>query len=83
LGVEDARYKARMVVNGYSQREGIDFNEVYSPVVKNISILVLLAMVALFDLKLEQLDVKTSFLHGELEKTIYMHKPEGFIVEGK
>ena len=42
----------------------------------------LLAMVALDDLKLEQLDVKTVFLHGELEESIYMSQPEGFIVEG-
>jgi hypothetical protein len=45
----------------------------FSPVVKHSSIRVLLAMVALFDLELEQPDVKTVFLHGELEETIYMH----------
>lgn len=55
----------------------------FSPVVKHSSIRVLLAMVALFDLELEQLDVKTAFLHGELEERIYMHQPEGFIVQGK
>jgi hypothetical protein len=82
-GVEDARFKARLVAKGYSQREGMDFNEVFSPVVRHSSIRVLLAMVALYDLELEQLDVKTAFLHGELEETIYMHQPEGFIVEGK
>ena len=40
-------------------------------------------MVALFDLELEQLDVKTAFLRGELEEQIFMHQPEGFIIEGK
>jgi hypothetical protein len=50
----------------------MDFNEIFSPVVKHSSIRVLLSMVALFDLDLEQLDVKTTFLHGELEETIYM-----------
>jgi hypothetical protein len=72
-GVEDAMFKARLVANGYSQREGIDFNEVFSPIVRHSSICVLLAMVALYDLELEQLDVKTIFLHSELEEIIYMH----------
>ena len=70
--VEAARYKARLVAKGFNQREEIDFNEVFSLVVKHSSIRVLLAMVALFDLELEQLDVKTAFLHGELEEKIYM-----------
>lgn len=74
-GVEAARFKARLVSKGYSQREGVDFNEVFSPVVKHSSIRVPLAMVALFDMELEQLDVKTAFLHGELEEQIYMHQP--------
>ncbi|KAE8702282.1 hypothetical protein F3Y22_tig00110483pilonHSYRG00048 [Hibiscus syriacus] len=77
-GVEATRFKAWLVDKGFSQKEGIDYNEVFSPVVKHSSILVLLAMVAKFDLELEQLDVKTAFLHGELEETIYMHQPEGF-----
>jgi hypothetical protein len=51
---------------------------VFSPVVKYSFIWVLLAMVALFDLELEQLDVKTTFLHGELKERIYMHQLEGF-----
>jgi hypothetical protein len=78
--VENARFKAQLVAKGYTQREGIDYNEVFSPVVKYSSIRVLLAMVAYFDLELEQLDVKTVFLHGELEEQIYMQQPEGFIV---
>jgi len=56
---------------------------VFSPVVHDTSIRMLLALVALQDLELEQLDVKTAFLHGELEEQIYMQQPEGFIVPGK
>jgi hypothetical protein len=82
-GVEDPRCKARLVVKGFNQKEGIDFNEIFSPVVRHTSIRVLLAFVALFDLELEQLDVKTAFLHGELEEEIYMEQPEGFIVPEK
>ncbi|KAL5757095.1 hypothetical protein ACOSQ2_021841 [Xanthoceras sorbifolium] len=82
-GIEDAKYKARLVAKGYSQVHGVDFNDVFSPVVKHSSIRVLLALVAMHNLELEQLDVKTAFLHGELEETIYMQQPEGFEIEGK
>ncbi|KAG9453140.1 hypothetical protein H6P81_006044 [Aristolochia fimbriata] len=82
-GVEDARYKARLVAKGYSQLPGVDFNDVFSPVVKHSSIRVVLALVAMHDLELEELDVKIAFLHGELEEQIYMHQPEGFVAEGK
>lgn len=78
-GVERARFKARLVARGFSQVEGVDFTEIFSPVVKHCSIRILLALVTQFNLELEQLDVKTAFLHGELEETIYMHQPEGFV----
>jgi hypothetical protein len=77
-GVEPARFKVRLVVKGFEQREGIDFNEVFSPVVRHTSIRVMLAIVALFDLELEQLDVKTAFLHADLDEEIYMTQPQGF-----
>ena len=60
-------YKARVVAKGYSQIEGVHFHEVFSPVVKHSSIRALIALVAMEDLVLHQLDVKTTFLHGELE----------------
>ncbi|KAH9659027.1 hypothetical protein KPL70_023708 [Citrus sinensis] len=79
----EIRYKARLVAKGYAQKEGIDYNEVFSPVVKHSSIRILLAMVAQFDLELVQLDVKTAFLHGNLEEEIYMTQPDGHKVAGK
>ncbi|CAJ2646845.1 unnamed protein product [Trifolium pratense] len=78
-GVEAPRYKARLVAKGFTQVEGIDYNEIFSPVVKHCSIRVLMAIVNMYDLELEQMDVKTAFLHGELEETIYMQQPEGFV----
>ncbi|CAL1382933.1 unnamed protein product [Linum trigynum] len=77
------KFKARVVARGFSQREGVDYNEIFSPVVRHTSIRVLLAIVAHYDLELEQLGVKTAFLHGELEEEIYMTQPEGFEVPGK
>jgi len=55
----------------------------FSPIVKHTSIRMLLVIVAQFDLELEQMDVKTAFLHGELEEKIYIKQPEGYIVENK
>jgi len=58
-----------LIANGYTQREGIDYNEVFSLVMKHFSISILLA---LYDYELDQLNVKTAFLHGDLEEEIYM-----------
>ncbi|GJR64776.1 retrovirus-related pol polyprotein from transposon TNT 1-94 [Tanacetum coccineum] len=70
------RYKAKLVVKGFSQKRGIDFDEIFSPVVKMGSIRVVLGLVATLDLEVEQMDVKTDFLHGDLDKEIYMEQPE-------
>ena len=71
------------MAKGYAQKEGIDYNEVFSPVVKHSSIRILLALVAQFDLELAQMDVKTALLHGDLEEDIYMTQSEGFKISGK
>ena len=62
---------------------GIDFNNFFSPVVKMTTILAILGLVAAYDLELEQLDVKMTFFHGDLNQGIYMMQPEGFIKHGK
>ena len=67
---EGVKYKARLVARGFSQEKGVDYTEIFSPVVRHTSIRVLLVMVAHQDLELEQLDVKIAFLHGELEEDI-------------
>lgn len=77
------RYKARLVVKGYAEQKGIDFTKIFSPVVKMTSIRVVLGLVAIRDLELEQLDVKTTFLHGDLEEELYMMQPKGFEEKGK
>ncbi|KAJ9679813.1 hypothetical protein PVL29_021660 [Vitis rotundifolia] len=77
------RYKARLVVKGYSQREGIDFKETFSPVSTKDSFRVIMAIVAHFDLELHQMDVKTAFLNGDLDEDVYMEQPTGFTEVGK
>ncbi|KAL6334618.1 hypothetical protein AAG906_019470 [Vitis piasezkii] len=75
------RYKARLVVKGFQQKEGIDYTEIFSPVVKMPTIRLVLGMVVVEKLHLEQLDVKTTFLHGDLEEDLYIIQPKGFIVQ--
>ena len=66
LDLQPPRYKARLVAKGFTQREGIDYNEIFSSVVKQTSIRMLFSLVVQEDLEHEQLDVKTTFLHGDL-----------------
>ena len=70
--VENARYEARLFAKGYNHIPGVDFTNVFSLVVKHSSIRALLGIMAFHDYQLEQLDVKTTFLYGELEEDIYM-----------
>ena len=77
------RYKARLVVKGYSQREGIDFKETFSPMSTKDSFGVIMAIVAHFDLELHKMDVKTAFLNGDLDEDVYMEQPTCFIEVGK
>ena len=75
------KYKARLVAKGYSQVEGIDFSEIFSPVAKLTSIIFLLSLDATFDVEVEQMDVKTMFLHGDLDEEIYMKQHEIFTIK--
>ena len=82
LDTDHPKYKARLVAKGFRQKHRIDYNDIFSLVVKHISICMVLAMVAHDNMELDQMDVKMTFLHGDLEETIYKHPPEGFIAPG-
>ena len=72
------RYKARIVARGFRQREGIDYQETHSPVVRFDSIRTILAIAASDRMKIKQCDVKTAFLYGDIEEIIHMQQPEGY-----
>jgi hypothetical protein len=77
------RYKDMLVVKGFIQRKGIDFDEISSPMMKMKSIIMIIGLASSLNLKAEQMDMKTTFLHGEFEEKIYMEQPEAFLVKSK
>jgi hypothetical protein len=80
---EVVKYKVRLVAKGYVQKFGIDFEEVFAPVARLDTVRLLLAFAANLGWKVHHLDVKSAFLHGDLEEEVYVPQPEGFVVRGK
>lgn len=81
--VERPRLKGRLVAKGFTQVKGVDYNKIFAPVVKHLSIHLMLSITVSFDLVLEELDFKMYFLNGTHEEDIYMSQPEGFIEKWK
>jgi hypothetical protein len=72
------RFKARLVARGFSQQLGVDYDETYSPVLKYMTLRILLSIIAIKDYILELMDVQTAYLNAELKETVYMKQPEGY-----
>eukprot|EP01018_Ginkgo_biloba_P014416 Gb_10175 [translate_table: standard] len=77
------KYKARLVVKGFSQVEGIDYEETFAPTANMSTIHLILAMATQFGWKVQQMDVMSAFLNGELEEEVYMCQPQGFWIPGR
>lgn len=78
-----SRFKARLVAKGFSQRFGTDYDEVFAPVVRQTTFRTLMSVAAKRKMTVKQYDVKTAFLHGNLEEEIFMKQPPGFAVKGQ
>ncbi|GKD15598.1 zinc finger, CCHC-type containing protein, partial [Tanacetum coccineum] len=76
------KFKARLVIQGFRQKEGIDYFDTYAPVARITTIRLLLALAAIHNLVIHQMDVKTTFLNGDLDEEVYMKQPEGFVMPG-
>jgi hypothetical protein len=72
------RLKARLVIKGYEQRQGLDYSKTFAPFCRYESLRLLLAIAAAKQLKMKQFDIKTAFLYGDLTETVYMEQPEGY-----
>ena len=80
---EVIKHEARLVVKGYSQRKGINYDEIYAPIVRFDTIRILIALAALKGWQIHHLDIKSAFLNGEINEVIHVKQPEGFLVKGK
>ncbi|CAA6656933.1 unnamed protein product [Spirodela intermedia] len=77
-----AKYKARLVVKGYAQRQGIDYDEVFAPVARLDTVRLLIALAAHEGWEVHHMDVKSAFLNGDLKEEVYVEQPAGFISTG-
>ena len=76
------KHKARLVVHGLVQQEGVDFDDAFAPVMR-IESIHLLALAAQDGWRVHHMDVKSAFLNGDLKEEVYVHRPSGFIIPGK
>ena len=77
------KYKERFVARGFSQKEGIDYEETFAPIARYTLIKTIIALAAKMKWKLHQMDVKTTFLNGVIEEEVYIEKPQIFEVENR
>ncbi|CAM8923694.1 unnamed protein product [Rhodiola kirilowii] len=77
------KYKERLVIKGYRQKEGLDYFDTFSPMTRITSIRMIIDIAALRNLEIHQMDVKTAFLNGDIEEEIYMEQLKGCIVLGQ
>ena len=77
------KYKARFVARGFTQKEGINYDETFALVARYTTIKTIISLAAVFGWKLHQMDVKTTFLNGKIEEEVYVEQPEGFVTHGK
>lgn len=77
------KYKARVVAQGYAQKFGVDYDQVYAPVVSHTTMRMLLAVAGKEKLVLRHFDIKTAYLYGSLEEEVYMRQPLGFESPGR
>jgi hypothetical protein len=77
------KYKARFVIKGYRQQEGVYYFDTYSSVSRITSIQMLIAITTINNLKIHQINVKTIFLNSDLDEEVYKKQPKGFIINGQ
>ena len=77
------KYKARFMAKGFSQKEGIDYEETFAPIARYSSIQTIISLADEMGWRVHQMDIKTAFLHRVIKEEVYIEQPKGFDVENR